>query len=271
MPNGAVDMVNNNDTLQTADIIPYSKGSFTLGGINPTFTSFRHADSVLRRSGVDGAVTINIRNGKYTEQVKLKFVPGSCLINTITFKGENDNAALDTLVFANAEAGYISNIGSYAQSATLRLDSLAFTTFKHITIQDANTTANSNTASIELFNKCKSLTFENCVFTGIGAALPNGAKLRSVRSNTGIDSNLVVKNCTFTNGGSGINIAVKNATIKNNRFTNLNNSDPSINISADASYFATTGGGTYNIDSNYIKKRSYLYLLIWRYLLSIWH
>ncbi|MCY7291082.1 MAG: hypothetical protein LH615_02770, partial [Ferruginibacter sp.] len=77
LPNAAPDAVPINDTIRLDSIMPFARGQFTIGGVSPTLPSFTKAGEFLTYGGVDSAVNILIRNGKYTEQPLLKFARGA--------------------------------------------------------------------------------------------------------------------------------------------------------------------------------------------------
>lgn len=245
MPNGVADMVPINDTTKMDSIIPYAHGSFTIGGNNPDLESFSKAATVLNYGGIDGPVTINIRNGKYTEKPVMKFVKGANEINTITFKGENNNAALDTLSFT-------SNINDPIKYATLRLDSAAYYIFKHLTFQ----TVGSFSREIEFANKSRFITFDSCVFTS-AFTKPSYAHMESVAGYNnippGIDSNVVISYNQFKDGGNGINLSLKNGIVKGNTFTG-SYSTSLLTINIGGSFM---GKNSLLIDSNVIENLPY--------------
>lgn len=210
LPNGAPDMLNSNDTILINNIIPYTSGTFTLGGSTPTFVSFQHADSILTRSGVNGAVNILVRNGKYTEQVVLKNVRGASAINLITYRGETNNAETDTLSF---------NATLPAAAYTLRLDSVQYTQFKNITFQSLGTTY---FREVELANKTSFVTFDSCVFTAV-AGSSNGAIYHIENNSSKIaDTSFTITNNIFKNGGGGIKARLASSSIRKNKFIGLN-------------------------------------------------
>jgi parallel beta-helix repeat protein len=260
LPNGAPDQIPADDSSGIINVIPYTNGTFTLGGAMPTFNNFAHADSILSRSGVDGAVNILIRDGKYIERVRFKNVRGASATNLITYKGENNNAALDTIAFNNTIAVSTYNPTTFAydftqSGSTILLDSAKFVKFQHITIQNLQAAANS-TGCVEFYNKTSDITFDNCVFTGIVAnPSPNtGAKLRMPNiSLTAAEKplgNFTFTNNLFTNGGSGIDLPLTNSIVRKNRF----NKNYDFAIKAD---LTTTTPMFCHIDSNRVDTSSY--------------
>ncbi|MBC7536318.1 MAG: hypothetical protein H7258_11555, partial [Ferruginibacter sp.] len=243
LPNAVPDMVPVNDTIRVDSIMPYARGNFTIGGVSPSLPGFVKAAEYLNYGGVDSAVNILIRNGKYTEQPTIKFIRGGSTLNTITFKGEMNSAAADTLAFSSTGVGFA--------LATLRLDSSAFTTFKNITFQSLS----SYSREIEFTNKTRFITFDSCVFTA-AFLNPNYSHIDSyvpVFNIPPIDSNIVFTNNSFQKGGpNGIFLPIKNGLIKGNTFAGLyssGSSDAGYGINLTGSF---TGNNSLVIDSNFV-------------------
>ena len=57
------------------------------------YTSFTSAISALSTSGVSGAVTFNVKQGTYTEQVTIPAVTGASATNKITFQADPTNTS----------------------------------------------------------------------------------------------------------------------------------------------------------------------------------
>lgn len=248
LPNGAPDMNPVNDTVQVDSIIPYAQGSFTLGGDNPNIPNFSTASMLLNKGGVNGPVTIQVRNGKYTENVVFKHVPGSSNTNTITIKGESNNALLDTLTFNSSTA------------PTLRLDSASYFVFKHITFQTEGIFAR----AIAFANKSHDITIDNCVFYAKAdkSSYPHiDVENQYTSGIPSLDSNVVITNNRFSGGGSGVRLIVRNAEVSRNSFTNMysNNSD---DLMIKLYGYYPTSTNKMVVDSNFIENNpvcSYLY------------
>ena len=63
-------------------------GTYTIGGENPDFPTFKAAIEALEVGGVSGAVLFKVRPGTYTEQLEIDLIPGSSCSNRIVFEGE---------------------------------------------------------------------------------------------------------------------------------------------------------------------------------------
>ncbi len=237
LPNAAPDQAPINDTLRLDSIMPFTRGQFTIGGVSPSLPSFTKAGELLNYSGVDSAVNILVRNGKYIEQPIIKFIKGASLTNLVTFRGENNNASLDTLAFAATGTGP-------NPTHVIKLDSAAFVQFKNITFQ-ATASANYGQTAF-LTRKTRFATFDSCVFTAL-ATNPNSPLVEgSTDIFNFIDSNFIFTNNLFTKGLGGLKIRGANLILKGNRFENFVSGSQAIEVSPIANSYCT-------IDSNFVQ------------------
>jgi hypothetical protein len=152
-------------------------GSYTIGGTNPDYAKMSDAVYALDSLGINGPVTFDIRNGVYTDSIRMDSISGTSDTSWITFQSESgdsssvvirgnsgDNAALFGLNFANH----------------IRLKSLTF----------EEPDPNERCVSIR---KGYAFEFLNCVFKGSD----NTVHEKYLMSGS-IDSNLLLKNCLFT-------------------------------------------------------------------------
>jgi len=98
MPNGTADGNRFNDS-----IAGYANaalcGTYTIGGIDPNFTSFSEAVMFLNNAGITCPVTFRIRNGTYNEQIEISSISGSSPANTVTFESESGDSSGVVLQF----------------------------------------------------------------------------------------------------------------------------------------------------------------------------
>ena len=85
--NGSLDCNAYNDTTLLENLVTPLNGVYTLGGINPDFTSFSELATVLNNAGQTGPVTVNVRDGVYDDVFSISNVLGNSLVNTITMEG----------------------------------------------------------------------------------------------------------------------------------------------------------------------------------------
>ena len=238
LPNASPDMVPVNDTLRLDSIMPFARGNFTIGGVSPSLPGFTKAGEFLNYGGVDSAVNILIRNGKYIEQPIVKFVRGTSVTNLITFKGENNNASLDTLAF------FATGLGTNWISV-VTLDSAAFINFKHITFQNTNP-GDGYVNEILLRNKVRFVTIDSCVFHSVANTSSSNYAHILQQPSAIIDSNINVTNNRFSSGKVGIVMTMYNGIIKGNRFEGMGSGSQAIDVSVAANSYAI-------IDSNFVQ------------------
>lgn len=162
----------------------------TLPPSTTNFTSFNAAVAALE-CGVTGPVFFDVAPDTYTEQVRMKRVPGTSANVRITFRSANGDPSSVTLNFdaTNTLANYV-----------LKLDSASYITYQNMTITALNST---NGRAIELANTASFDSILNCRIN---------TQVSTVTTNTiaGIYADLlrgegnVIKGNTITNGAAGI-------------------------------------------------------------------
>lgn len=97
-PNNTVDGYAINDTAKLFDFHSRLTGTYTIGGVNPDFTTIESARYALVNYGVCGPVIFNIRNGTYNGgQNSITGVNGASSVNTITFQSESGDSSAVTI------------------------------------------------------------------------------------------------------------------------------------------------------------------------------
>ena len=96
-PNGIKDCDQYNDTVMSPRIFTKLCGTYTIGGINPNFRTINEAVHVLTDAGISCPVVFKVRDGSYLEQVEINPIPGSSVINTVTFESESGDSSKVTL------------------------------------------------------------------------------------------------------------------------------------------------------------------------------
>ncbi|RYY83897.1 MAG: right-handed parallel beta-helix repeat-containing protein, partial [Chitinophagaceae bacterium] len=107
-PNGGADEFNANDTLTQNNLWAALNGSYTIGGITPTFTDFLQAFEQLQKGGVTGSVSIAARNGTYAGSFYVSNIPGHGVANPITIWGETHNR--DSVSITGPHTGFSHSI-----------------------------------------------------------------------------------------------------------------------------------------------------------------
>lgn len=114
-PNGQSDCNFHNDTIVSNQLASPLCGTYTIGGADPDFLSFRDAAAVLNLAGISCPVVFLVRNGLFREQIVLRHIPGTSAVNTVTFRSESGDSSLAVLqipALAQNYASMVSIIGS---------------------------------------------------------------------------------------------------------------------------------------------------------------
>jgi len=100
-------------------------GTYTIdpsGSGSTNFTTWNAAVSALESQGVNGAVTINVAEGTYTEQVQLDAIPGSSAANLVTFQPDPSNTSEAVLQYG----GYYQHVLRIDGTSNVRFTGLKF-------------------------------------------------------------------------------------------------------------------------------------------------
>ncbi|MES2588037.1 MAG: right-handed parallel beta-helix repeat-containing protein [Bacteroidota bacterium] len=151
-PNGGIDEYTFNDSITIHDFHVGLSGTYTLGGLNPDFVSFRALETALSKGGLCGPVIINVRNGSYHDYLYLKDISGCSAENTLTIQGESGDSSLVTIWDE-----YPSGV-----EFTLRLENVAYITFKHLTIRNEGGIPH----DLVILLRVHDITFESIILYG---------------------------------------------------------------------------------------------------------
>ncbi|MEO1263025.1 MAG: CARDB domain-containing protein [Bacteroidota bacterium] len=201
-PNGMADPLAINDTSSVENLYAALSGTYTLGGSSPDFMDFAEATNTLQNGGVVGAVTFDVRNGTYNEQVALNEVPGASMMDDVTFQSESGDSSLVKLTF---DAGFSNNY-------IFLLNGADWVRLKKMTLEALD---NSYGRVLDLRNGANNNTFENCAFRGrpTSSTSSNLATIYSQGTNY-LDEFNVFQNNYIVNGSFGIHL---NGINSNNR------------------------------------------------------
>lgn len=179
-------------------------GSYTIGGVNPNYTTLNAAAIDLNLNGISGPVVFNIRPGIYIESFKIENLTGSSLINTVTFQSENlDSTSVKIEHYGTVQIPDIINIEFSS----------------HINIKNVTISRLGQSRGIKVWNYSTHNHFSNCVFEG---DFSNSNKTAILIDGAHLDSNSIKHN-RFVNseikfiGGSSGNRA-SGLTIQDNTF-----------------------------------------------------
>jgi parallel beta-helix repeat protein len=192
-PNNTSDIELKNDTIQNPVVNTALQGTYTIGGASPHFATFQQAADALNTGGIAGAVTFNVRNGTYIQQVSLGSFVGNACDTPVVFQAESGDSTKVILQYTatNSAANY-----------TLRLDGADGIQFRKMTIKALSTT---NGRVVELNNGARCNQFVSCILQSVNTTA-TGNGLAVVFSNSGADQSDNENDNTFYNnkfiGGS---------------------------------------------------------------------
>jgi len=161
------------------------------------------------------AVTFNVLNGTYDGDFSLNSITGTSETNTVTFQSYSGDAG-DVIV---------TDSYTYANYVAL-FNGADYVTFKNMTF-DRSATGSSKSRLIEIRSGTDYITFDSCVFKGYDRNDANTNNCLIYIYNSDQYDGIVIKNCTFTDGG-GYAIDLRNGStggtgleIINNTFTQI--------------------------------------------------
>jgi hypothetical protein len=123
------------------------------------YTTFGAAFTALESQGVSGPVIMEVATGNYNSRASLSNIPGSSIINSITFRGQ----ALDSSL-AVWSYGAQATIPWLGHNSLLRLDGAQFVTFEHLTLRRLGTGQFANVIHIE--GSTSNITVQHCRLSG---------------------------------------------------------------------------------------------------------
>ena len=209
-------------------------------GTGGSYTTFGTAANALSNYGVDGPVTFNVLNGTYDGDFTLSSISGTSETNTVTFQSYSGDAETVIVTDSYSNATYVT-----------RFTGADYVTFKNITF-DRSTTGTNRTRLIEIRSGTDYITFDSCVFKGYNTNTNNTYNSLIYTYNSGQYDGIVIKNCTFTDGG-GYAIDLRNGSIGGTGLEILNNTFTDTYGGIYANYFdaVTIRGNTIKGDDMY--------------------
>jgi len=213
LPNALADGNPSNDTLVTTLSTPMI-GTYTIGGLNPDFTTFNLARAALELRGVSGDVIFNVRTGTYNEQVAFGSISGASQTSTITFKSQANHP--DSVKLQRTSIGSGDNyMIKLANASYFKFDQMSFlplsASFNRVfeitgnssfdTVSNCNLTAPITTASST--NTCHVYAYQitggnHCFINNKFTGASYGVYLYGVSTVSLTDNNAFIGN-TFTN------------------------------------------------------------------------
>lgn len=131
------------------------KGVYTIGASDAAnYPTFEAATTALATNGVEGAVTMQIENGTYTENIRLVRIDGVSETNTITFESKSGNRA-DVIL---AGGGYSDPGYGEQKKGLFYIDSTSYVTVKNLSIVPAT---QAQPSALHIYNQSRHVTIDN--------------------------------------------------------------------------------------------------------------
>ncbi|GAA4335373.1 PKD-like domain-containing protein [Flaviaesturariibacter amylovorans] len=192
--NNGSDGNNANDTATVRDVYPALCGTYTVGGTAPHFSDLRSALRTLHGGGQLCAVTLDVRNGTYSDSALVfGVVPGRSSVNTILVRSESgDSSAVILQPLASSNPAHFTN----TNVASVIFDKAQYITLQGMTFRYGNNPGGIAPEAMLLFrgsgNKSISL-LNNVIDNRASNNRTPGAGIAST-GNGSVDSSIVVRN-----------------------------------------------------------------------------
>jgi len=175
-----------------AQLFSQLTGTYTIGGLSPSYATFTDAVAALRSLGVLGPVTFNVRTGSYNEQISLHPpISGLSASNTVTFQSQSGTASDVTLFY----------VPTAANNYVVDIDSVSYITFTKMTVTASGT--GSYGVVFQVRGTANRISITNNILNGISIASSSGNYAVILVPNQHVDS-LTVSNNTMNNGSYGL-------------------------------------------------------------------
>jgi hypothetical protein len=211
-PNGNFDFntLNDKKTIQIYACNGTLSGNYTIGGISSDYPTITEAAMALTNCGVNGAVTFNIQPGVYNENVEIKTISGSSIVNKITFKSAtNDSTSV-----------IIQNQGNDStDNYIIKLKGVNDIIFKYLTFKSLDTIYGK---IIELIDSNQRVEFSNNQLIST-AVNPTNNHQNLINGQQSIIDGITIKYNLLENGFNGINIDQINTSQYQNNITTVGN------------------------------------------------
>ncbi|MEX0966024.1 MAG: CARDB domain-containing protein [Bacteroidia bacterium] len=190
-PNGGIDSINTNDTLEVKDLYAALSGTYTIGGVSPDFATFGDAVTTLTYGGVAGPVIFNVRDGSYNEQLRFGNIPGASDTRSVIFQSENSDSTLVELTYSASHSD---------SNYTVLFDNSAYITFREMTLI---ATGNTYGKVIYTTNNSHHLSFLQNRITGVDLSTTSSNMIAAHIDGTS-DSIIIFRNNLIRYGSIGV-------------------------------------------------------------------
>lgn len=188
-------------------------GTYTIGGVNPSFPTFLAAAQALNSQGVCGPVVFNVRNGTYIHQMYFtQPIAGTSAVNTVTYQSEQGDSSLCRIFSPLNSPGSV-----------IQLYNVNHVRFKNLTLGDSLPTVGfPYVGGTILLSDCSDIIISNNKINSHQATTNNTYTLAAIRIH-GASGNIRICNNWIRFGGYGIwNLdTAHNTVVEGNIFTDV--------------------------------------------------
>lgn len=197
-PNGSNDDIVVNDSDAHAEPHVLYGGVYTIGGVSPDFPTISDAITALQATGVCSPVTLNIRDGVYTEQLDVSYINGMSAVNTVTFTSESQDSSLVVIDFTST---------TFGNNYVLRVMNQPYFIFDRLTFNQHGNSTHCRTIWLQATRTLLTNCYLKSDATGVNES--SG----SVVVSDSYDTLTTIQNCRIEGGFNGVAIA----GVSNNR------------------------------------------------------
>ena len=193
MPNGVAEIPTGawNDTTEINGLNAGLAGVYTIGATGDYLT-FTDAVNALNTNGVCSAVTFNVQDGLYNEQIVLTEVIGMDSANTVTFQSLNGDPLLAGITFASTLS---------TENYVVKIDGGDYYTFNDLSFANTGT---SYSRALEITNGANYNSFDGNIFVGTQGLTTTSTNYAVLYSNNSIDEYNSFTNNTIDGGSYGV-------------------------------------------------------------------
>jgi hypothetical protein len=209
-------------------------GTYTIGGSNPNFATFKNATDALETRGVCGPVTFKVADGNYYEAIVIPKANGVSMSNPITFEG------------LSKDSSRVSISSTYESCLTIKSD---YVNIRSLGFRSQSTGTSFGTAAIELGDSIKSTVISNCDFYV-------NSHIAAIRRTIAVlDPNLHIANNNFVSMSQDYGIQLLSSLFFTEHWGNVH---IEFNHFKDfGRTLALTNSGSVNISGNWIENESW--------------
>ena len=194
MPNGVVDqnIINDSAKYSFYGCASSLSGAYTVGGTGADFNNFAEVILALDQCGITSAVTFNVNDGIYNEQILIESILGISSTNTVSFQsvsGDSSSVIIKHMAI-DTNDNYV-----------VKVDGISNITFSNMTFEATDSTYS---RVFDFINDVNNITINNNIIKNTFSADTTNDKRSLIIGNMG--NNINISNNSMINGSSAIKL-----------------------------------------------------------------